>query len=70
MKIAVSGATGFVGGAVLRTLIAQGHRPVPVVRRAAGLADEIVAGDLGDARIDPARLAGVGRCSTWPRAPT
>lgn len=58
MKVAVSGATGFVGKAVLRRLSSQGDRPVPIVRVAAGLPDEVVTGDLGVARIDPAKLAG------------
>ncbi|MFN8126946.1 MAG: NAD-dependent epimerase/dehydratase family protein [Candidatus Nanopelagicales bacterium] len=54
MKYAMTGATGFVGRALLRQLRADGHEVVALVRspdRAGDLADagvEIVAGDVSD----------------------
>ena len=56
----VTGATGFVGSAVARVLLARGHqvrvmvRPTSDRRNLAGLDVEIVIGDL----TDPASLAG------------
>lgn len=58
MRIAVTGANGFVGRAVLARLGA-GVEAVPLVRRATGLPGEIVVGDLGQEEIDPRMLAGV-----------
>lgn len=54
MRYAVTGATGFIGGAVARQLIAAGHRVVAVARRPdqagdlAALGVEIVRGDVTD----------------------
>lgn len=47
MRIGVTGATGFVGSAVLRVLAAAGHEMVPLVRRACPLPGAVVVGDLG-----------------------
>jgi UDP-glucose 4-epimerase len=47
MKVLVTGATGFVGRVLCEHLTASGHRIIPAVRREAGLADEVVVGDLG-----------------------
>jgi nucleoside-diphosphate-sugar epimerase len=58
MIAAVSGATGFVGQAVLSELLEKGHSARPLVRVASGLPDEIVTGDLENARLDPAQLRG------------
>ena len=49
MKVLVTGATGFVGKALCGELVAHGHAVVPAVRRASGLADETVVGDIDDA---------------------
>lgn len=54
MSILVTGATGFVGSAVARALVARGERPRCLVRRAsdrrnlAGLPVDLVEGDLTD----------------------
>ena len=59
MTTLVTGATGFVGSAVARTLLARGHKLRLLTRASsdrsnmAGLAAEIVVGDL----TDPASLA-------------
>jgi len=49
MKIAVTGAAGFVGRALCRDLQAKDHVVVPIVRRACGLTREVVVGDIGAA---------------------
>ena len=56
MKALVTGATGFVGAAVARRLLASGHtvrvlaRPQADRRNLQHLDVEVVAGDLTDAR--------------------
>lgn len=47
MKVLVTGAAGFVGRALCAYLTANRHRVIPAVRRGAGLANEVVVGDLG-----------------------
>jgi dihydroflavonol-4-reductase len=60
----VTGATGFVGSAVARALVARGHSVRVLVRRAAdrrnvtGLPVEVVAGDLTDAESLGRAVAG------------
>ena len=46
MKVLVTGAAGFVGRALCQRLTQAGHRMVPAVRRASGLAGEAVIGDM------------------------
>ena len=48
MKVFVSGANGFVGRALCSHLDTHRHAVVPAVRRASGLAGEIVVGDICD----------------------
>ncbi len=47
MKTLVTGATGMVGRALCKLLIARGYGIVPAVRQPAGLSDEVVTGDIG-----------------------
>ncbi len=49
MKVLLTGATGFVGRPLYGELMARGHRVVSVVRRSAGLTEEVVVPDIGDA---------------------
>jgi len=64
MNTLITGASGFVGSAVLRQLIAAGHRVRALVRPNSdrrnlnGLAVEIVTGDLTDRRSLDRALAG------------
>ncbi|MBW8328793.1 MAG: SDR family oxidoreductase [Thiobacillus sp.] len=58
MKIAVTGAAGFVGRALCSDLQAKDHVVVPIVRRACGLSHEVVVGDIGAATDWHAVLAG------------
>lgn len=58
LRVAVTGAAGFVGRALCGTLTQAGHRVVPVVRSGASLPDEKVVGDLGAAVDWRAILAG------------
>ncbi|MGB9129548.1 MAG: SDR family oxidoreductase [Thiobacillus sp.] len=46
MKVLVSGASGFVGRALCGHLHTHGHAAIPAVRRASGLAGEVVVGDM------------------------
>lgn len=46
MKIAVTGASGFVGRAVCAEVLHKGHVAIPLVRRPAGFANEVVIGDI------------------------
>lgn len=55
MKIAITGATGFVGRELCHHLREAGHIVVPIVRRTIGLPNEVVAGPLEGA--NPAMLA-------------
>jgi nucleoside-diphosphate-sugar epimerase len=58
MRVLVTGASGFLGGAVCRELRRRGHEPVALVRRpGSGPADvEEVRGDLADERALRAAL--------------
>jgi len=64
MKTFITGASGFVGSAVLRLLIEEGHTVVALVRPSsdrsnlAGLPAEIVTGDLTDPDSYAAALVG------------
>ncbi len=55
MRIAITGATGFVGRATVRAVVRKGHVPILLLRREAAEAewrglDRYVIGDIGDIR--------------------
>src|SRR5262245_49295121 len=56
-RIAVAGASGLIGSALVRSLAADGHQVVRLVRRAARSADE-VCWDPEEQYVDAAGLAG------------
>jgi len=56
-RVAVAGASGLIGGALVRSLVADGHEVVRLVRREPRGADE-VRWDPEAGRVDPAGLAG------------
>lgn len=58
MKIAVTGANGFVGKAVLANLEDRGIAAIPLVRRPSGIAGECVVGDLADGAISGDDISG------------
>lgn len=58
MKIAVTGATGLVGTALLDRLHSDGHEAWPVVRRAGGAANEILW-DPATGKIERDKLCGM-----------
>jgi len=57
-RVAVSGASGLIGGRLCAALAADGHTIVRLVRRAAAGADEF-AWDPASGRLDPAGLEGI-----------
>jgi len=66
MRVLVTGATGFVGAAIARALLAAGRQVRVLVRSGSprgnlqGLAVEIAEGDLGDTRALEQALGGCG----------
>ncbi|WP_030849241.1 TIGR01777 family oxidoreductase [Streptomyces sp. NRRL F-4474] len=59
MRIAVTGSTGLIGSALVRSLRADGHEVVRFVRRDPARADE-ARWDPERGHVDPAGLAGCG----------
>jgi len=56
MKVFITGATGYVGGAVLRELVRAGHKPICLVRRREAMIRIEEAG--GEARLGDVRRTG------------
>ncbi len=56
MRVAVSGASGLIGGALVRRLTAEGYQVRRLVRRAAGPGE--ISWDPHQARLDPRDLEG------------
>ena len=73
MKYFVTGATGFVGGSVVRQLVADGHQVVALVRdpaKAKNLADlgvTLAKGDVTNRESMRAPMTGVARRQPWRR---
>lgn len=59
MKIAVTGSTGLIGTALSRSLLADGHDVVPVVRRPIADGETAVQWDPAAGTIDAAALEGL-----------
>jgi len=57
-RVLVTGATGFVGRSLCEQLKASGRRVIPAVRRAAGMPNEVVVGDIGPSTGWRVALAG------------
>lgn len=53
MRIAITGANGFVGKAMVRVAITQGHSVRSIVRKPTGLPNERIVGDISVETIDP-----------------
>ena len=51
MKVAVTGATGFVGRAVIEALREAQLLPIPIVRKTAGLAHERIIGEINPTTV-------------------
>ena len=58
MKIAITGSSGMIGSALSRSLRADGHTVVPVVRRPVAEGEEAVRWDPAAGTIDPRLLEG------------
>ena len=54
MNVAVSGASGLVGAALLSALVAGGHRVIPLVRRAPRPGEDVLRWDPSTGAIMPA----------------
>ena len=59
LRIAITGATGFLGTALGRHLRAAGHRVVPITRSPTGVGPEAVPWNPERGELDPAALEGV-----------
>lgn len=59
MKIAITGASGLIGSALSRSLTADGHTVVPVVRRPVGPSETAIGWDPRAGTIDAAGFVGV-----------
>ncbi len=57
MRIAITGSSGLIGRALVRTLTDHGHEPVPVVRRAPG--DNEIGWSVAERRIDEQAFDGI-----------
>jgi len=58
MQVLITGANGFVGRALVSALSGAGHTVVPAVRRATGLPNQVLVGELGPATDWDGALAG------------
>jgi len=58
MRVAISGASGLVGSALMPVLTSAGHEVRPMVRRGGGPARGSIAWDLEAGALEPAALEG------------
>jgi uncharacterized protein (TIGR01777 family) len=58
VKVAVSGATGLIGGALAARLSREGHHVIPLVRRPVSAGEQAIGWDPARGTIDRAALAG------------
>jgi uncharacterized protein (TIGR01777 family) len=58
LRVAITGATGFLGGALARHLRAAGHSVVPITRSRARAGSEAILWDPERGELDPAALEG------------
>ncbi len=58
MQVLITGASGFVGSALVSELSGAGHTVIPAVRRATGLPNEVLVGEIGPATEWGRALAG------------
>ena len=59
MDVAITGASGLIGSALTRSLSADGHRAVPLVRRAVRRGEDAIAWNPVERRIDRRSLEGI-----------
>jgi uncharacterized protein (TIGR01777 family) len=59
MEVAITGASGLIGGALVEALRDGGHRPVPLVRRAVRPGEDAITWDPTARTIDRASLEGL-----------
>ena len=59
MDIAITGASGLIGTALTESLIADGHRPIALVRRTATSGADEISWDPAAGTIDAASLEGI-----------
>ena len=69
MKIAVSGATGLIGSALVDHLRDNGHAVARLVRRESDLRDDDILWSVDDQRLDPADLVGTNAVVHMAGAP-
>ena len=48
VRVVITGASGFIGRALVRSLSAEGHEIVPIVRRPQGFSPEVIVEDIRD----------------------
>jgi uncharacterized protein YbjT (DUF2867 family) len=63
----ITGATGFVGQALMAVVIGKGYRVIPVVRRSAGPLNETVVPGIDAGTGGIASLRAATRPFTWLR---